>query len=324
MQRLIVVTVAAALGLTSAAHAQNWPAKPVRIIVPQTPGGGADTVGRTLAQYLSDALKSNVFVENRAGASGMIGSAIVAHADPDGYNFVISGMPSHVVGPASTPNPEYEPVKDFTHVAYIGGAPLVLVAHPSLGVKSLRELVTPAKSSKDAITYGSPGVGSLGNLVGEYLATNAKIHLAHIPYKGGSQAVSDLIAGHVKLGVMSLTPTGPQIRAGKLVPLAVTSAKRLPDYPDVPTMKELGYNDLVAIAWWAFSGPAHLPDAIVRKLHDLINNAIASPDVRKHLERENMEIEAMSQEEVTRFIASEGKKWGPIAKAAFSAPKRAK
>jgi tripartite-type tricarboxylate transporter receptor subunit TctC len=319
MKRLIVLTAAATMAALSCTHsyAQGWPTKPVRIVVPQSPGGGADTVGRLIAQYLSDALHQNFFVENRPGASGMIGSAVVAHTDPDGYNFVIAGMPSHVVGPAASANPEYDPVKDFTHVAYVGGAPLVLAAHPSLGVKSIKDLIALAK--KDTINYGTPGVGSLGNLLGEYLAKKAKIKLVNIPYKGGSKVVSDLLAGHVKIGITSLTPTASLIRAGKLVPLAVTSSKRLAKYPTVPTLKELGYNDLVAIAWWTISGPAHLPNKITGKMHDIVNQAIETSTIRQRLERLNMIIEAMSQEDAARLVVSEGKKWGPIARSILAA-----
>lgn len=321
MQRLAALALAlAAVVVGGAAHAQGWPSKPVRIIVPVAPGGGADTVGRLLAEYLGRDLNQNFYVENRVGASGMVGSAMVAHAPPDGYNFVISGMPSHAVAPAVAAKPEFDPVKDFTHIAYVGGAPVIMVAHPSLGVKSVKELLALARSRTDPIDYGSPGAGSLGNLTAEYFARKANIALEQIPYKGGSQAVADLIGGHVKLGLMSLTPVAPHIQAGALIPLAVTSARRLAALPDVPTFKELGYDDLVAIAWWSFSGPAHLPDQITQTLHDLIAKALTASGARARLQREGMLLEAMSQPEVARFVASEVAKWGPIARQALNVP----
>jgi tripartite-type tricarboxylate transporter receptor subunit TctC len=318
----VALLAVAAVALAAPAHAQDWPSKPVRVVVPVAPGGGADTVGRVLADYLGRALNQKFFVENRVGASGMVGSAMVAHAEPDGYNFVISGMPSHAVAPAVTAKPEFDPVKDFTHIAYVGGAPVVLVANPTLGVKSVKDLLALARSRADAIDYASPGVGSLGNLTAEYLAQKENIRLEQIPYKGGSLAVADMVGGHVKLGLMSLTPVGPHIQAGTLVPLAVTSARRLSDLPDVPTFKELGYDDLVAIAWWSFSGPAGLPQPIVQKVHDLIGQALAVSGTRARLQREGMLLESMSQPEVARFIASEVAKWGPIARKALAAPKR--
>jgi tripartite-type tricarboxylate transporter receptor subunit TctC len=322
MKPAAVLLAVAAVTFATPARAQVWPSKPVRIVVPVAPGGGADTVGRLLADYLGRALNEKFYVENRVGASGMVGSAMVAHAAPDGYNFVISGMPSHAVAPAVAARPEFDPVKDFTHIAYVGGAPVVLVANPTLGVKSVKDLLALARSRTDAIAYASPGVGSLGNLTAEYLAQKENIRLEQIPYKGGSLAVADMIGGHVKLGLMSLTPVGPHIQAGKLVPLAVTSARRLNDLPNVPTFKELGFDDLVAIAWWSFSGPAGLPQPIVQKVHDLIGEALATSGTRSRLQREGMLLESMSQPEVARFIASEVAKWGPIARKALATPKR--
>ena len=167
----------------------------MRIVVPWPPGGSADTIGRILAEHLGNAFAQSVVVENRPGASGMVGSAAVAHSDPDGTTFVISGIPSHVVAPATSAHPPFDPVKDFTHIAYVGGAPIVITAHASLGVKSLAELVAlPRRGGGSAMGYVSPGVGSLGHMVGEYLARKDDIRLEHIPYKGGVQAVTDLIA----------------------------------------------------------------------------------------------------------------------------------
>lgn len=306
--------------LPSNAQAQSWPNKPVRIVVPQSAGGGADSVGRLIAQHLSKTLKANFFVENRGGASGMIGSAMVASAPPDGYNFVISGMPSHIVGPASKANPEYDPVSDFTHVAHVGGAPLVFLAHPSLNVKSMKELTELARHT--TLSYGTPGVGSLGHLVGEYLALKGGLKLTNIPYKGGSTMTSDLIAGHIKLGISSLSPASPLIKARKVVPLAVTSAARLKGYPSVPTLREHGLDELVAVAWWMVSGPPKLPNEITLRMHDAVNEALQDSNLRAALLRQGMEIEPMSQADAARFLAREYKRWSPIARAALSGKKK--
>jgi tripartite-type tricarboxylate transporter receptor subunit TctC len=300
------------------AHAQDWPTRPVRIVVPFGPGGSADTLGRIVAERLSDSLKQNFVVENRGGAGGLIGSAQVANADPDGYTFVISGIASHVIAPAINANAGFDPIKSFTHVAYLGGPPIVLIAHPSLGAHSLKDLVAKAKTSGEARGYVSPGSGTLGNLVAEYWARKEGIRLEHIPYKGAAQAVTDLIAGHVKLGSMTWTTAHAQIRAKNVVPIAVSSAKRIPDFPDVPTFKELGYDDLIATTWFSFSGPADLPKDIVNKANQEIIKALDTPDVRKKLDQEAMETEKMPPEAFTRFVESEIGRWGPIAKEAMS------
>jgi tripartite-type tricarboxylate transporter receptor subunit TctC len=305
--------VAAGLGLGHAV-AQEWPARPVRIVAPFAAGGSADTLGRIVAERLSEALKQNFYVENRGGAGGLIGSAQVANAEPDGYTFVISGIASHVIAPAINPSAGFDPIKSFSHVAYIGGPPIVVIAHPSLGVKSLKDLVAKAKTSADARGYVSPGAGTLGNLVAEYWGRKEGIQVGHIPYKGAAQAVTDLIAGHVKVGSMTWTTAHAQIRAGNVVPLAVSSARRIPEFPDVPTFKELGYDDLIATTWFSFSGPADVPKDIVQRLNQEIITALATPEVRKKLDQEAIETEKMSPEAFTKFVESEIGRWGPIAK----------
>jgi tripartite-type tricarboxylate transporter receptor subunit TctC len=298
---------------------QAWPGKPMRIVVPWPPGGSADMIGRLLAEHLGNAFAQSVMVENRPGASGMVGSAAVAHSDPDGTTFVISGIPSHVVAPATSANAPFDPMKDFTHIAYVGGAPIVITAHASLGVKSLAELVALARRSGKALGYVSPGVGSLGHMVGEYLARKDEIRLDHIPYKGGVQAVTDLIAGHVKVGAMTWTTTRPHIRTGTLSALAVSSARRFHDDTDLPTLQELGYGELVTTTWWSFSGPAKLPPDMVQRLNQEINKALDAPDVRRKLEQEAIVTEKMSPAQFTRFVETEIGRWGPLAKAAIGA-----
>ena len=314
-------TIAQVAGAQPLAQAPGptWPSKAKRIVVPWPPGGSADMIGRILAEHLGNAFGQSVVVENRPGASGMVGSAAVAHADPDGSTFVISGIPSHVVAPATSANAPFDPVKDFTHIAYVGGAPIVITTHASLGVRSLSELVASARRSGNALGYVSPGVGSLGHMVGEYLARKDAIRLEHIPYKGGVQAVTDLIAGHVKVGAMTWTTTRPHIRAGTLTALAVSSARRFADDPGLPTLQELGYGELVTTTWWSFSGPAKLPPDMVQRLNQEINKALDAPDVRRKLEQEAIVTEKMSPAQFTRFVETEIGKWGPLAKAAIGA-----
>src|SRR5262245_48323761 len=317
-----LAVVCALVAMAEQPHAQAVaplsPSKPVRIVVPWPPGGSADLIGRMLAEHLSNAFAQSVLVENRPGASGMVGSAAVAHADPDGATFVISGIPSHVIAPATSANAPFDPVKDFTHIAYIGGAPIVITAHASLAVTSLPQLVALTRDRGQAIGYVSPGVGSLGQMVGEHLARKDGIRLEHIPYKGGVQAVTDLVAGHVKIGAMTLTTSSPHVRAGTLVALAVSSGARLAQYPDLPTLKELGYDELVTTTWWSFSGPAKLPADLVQRLNAEVNKAIDSAEARRRLEQEAIVSEKMSPAQFTRFVESEIAKWGPLARAAIS------
>jgi tripartite-type tricarboxylate transporter receptor subunit TctC len=317
MKRLIL-SIAAVVALATPLLAQaNWPTRPVKLVVPFAAGGSADTLGRSFGEQLTSALGQQVVIENQGAAGGLVGSAAVARAQPDGYTFVVSGIASHVIAPSTNPNPGFDPMKDFTHVAYFGGPPIVMVAHPSLGVKSLKDLLELAKKSKEPLGYVSPGAGTLGNLVAEFWADKEKVQLEHIPYKGASQALNDLIGGHVKLGSMTFTTASSQIRAGNVVPLAVSSANRLKEFPDLPTFKELGYPDMVATTWFSMSGPKGLPADIVHKVNAAVDKAKDSPDVQKRMALEGMETEKMSSQEFTKFVADELGKWGPVAKTTF-------
>jgi tripartite-type tricarboxylate transporter receptor subunit TctC len=318
----LVIAAIGALSLTPAAPAaaQDWPHKPVRIVAPFAPGGSADTLGRIAAEQLGEAIKGGQFVvENRPGAGGLLGSAAVANADPDGYTFVVSGIASHVLGPIANPNAGFDPIKSFAHVAYFGGPPNVIIVHPSLGVKSLKELLELMKKSKDGTSYVSPGPGTLGQLLMEAWAQKEKLKVEHIPYKGAGQAITDLIAGHVKVGSMTWTTASAQIAGGKVVPLAVSSDKRLPDFPDVPTLKELGYPDLVAITWFSLSAPANTPKDIVDRVNQEVVKFMRKPEVQKRLEHEEIDTIPMSPEEFTKFVEAEIQRWGPVAKAVGAA-----
>jgi tripartite-type tricarboxylate transporter receptor subunit TctC len=317
MKRLIL-SIAAVVALATPLLAQaNWPTRPVKLVVPFAAGGSADTLGRSFGEQLTTALGQQVVIENQGAAGGLVGSAAVARAQSDGYTFVVSGIASHVIAPSTNPNPGFDPMKDFTHVAYFGGPPIVMVAHPSLGVKSLKDLLELAKKSKEPLGYVSPGAGTLGNLVAEFWADKEKIKLDHIPYKGASQALNDLIGGHVKLGSMTFTTASSQIRAGNVVPLAVSSANRLKEFPDLPTFKELGYPDMVATTWFSMSGPKGLPADILQKVNAAVDKAKDSADVQKRMALEGMETEKMSPEDFTKFVGAELGKWGPVAKTTF-------
>jgi tripartite-type tricarboxylate transporter receptor subunit TctC len=321
--RMLAVAVLMCCGAwTGPAPAQPWPSKPIKLVVPWPAGGSADLLGRMVADHLSGALKQIVVVENRPGAAGMIGSLAVARADADGATLVLSGIPSHVIAPATTATPEYDGVKDFTHIAYLGGAPIVLAAHASLNVISLNDLIAMGRTAPVPISYVSPGVGSLGHIHAEYLAQRERVRLQHIPYRGGAQAAQDFIAGHVKLGAMTWTTTRAQVQAGKIVPLAVSSSRRQPDFPDMQTFKDLGYDELTTSTWWSISGPPGLSAEIVRRLNREIRTMLKLPGVQARLVKETIETEDMSPAELTAFVAAEIKKWGPVAAAAVASEKK--
>ncbi len=250
-----------------AAGAQAWPERPVRIVVPFSAGGAADTFGRFYADALGAAFGKQFYVENRVGAGGLIATADVARAAPDGYTLMVSGIPTHVLGPAMNKTIGFDPMRDFSHIAFFGGAPNAFVVHPAFGVRSFGEFMARAKSDSAGVEYVSAGVGTVGNWVAEYLAAKTGIKLTHVAYKGGANAVLDLIAGTVKVGMLTYSSVSEQIRAGALVPLVVTASARLPQMPDVPTFRELGYPELVATTWFALSGPAGLPPDMVARLN---------------------------------------------------------
>ena len=296
------------------ATAADWPVKPVRVIVPFAAGGAADAQGRLYADALSAAFGKQFVLENRTGGGGLIAAEAVARAAPDGYTLLVSGIPIQVLGPAMNRNVGYDPMRDFTHIAYFGGTPNVLVTHPSLGPKSYRELVALARGQADSIDYVSAGVGTMGNWVAEYLAAAEHIRLTHVAYKGGAAALLDLLAGHVKVGMLSWSSVAEHIRAGALVPLAVTSAQRVPYLPDLPTLRELGYPDFVATTWFSLSGPAGLAPDIVERINREVVKAMERPQVKRQIEQDAIETAPMTAAEVTRFSQSEIDRWTPLIK----------
>jgi tripartite-type tricarboxylate transporter receptor subunit TctC len=304
MRRLL-----AGLLFVFALHAHAWPDHPVRIIVPFAPGGSADTLGRLVAQHL----KGTFVVENRAGAGGVVGSETVARAQPDGYTLVISGIASHAIAPALPQGTPYDPVKDFTHIALFGGPPAVLAVNPSLEAKDLREFVNLAKTR--TLSYGSPGNGTQGQLVAELFKRRAGIELQHVPYKGASGAVTDLIAGHIPVVSTTLTTAASQIRAGRARGLAISAPMRLADFPGIPTFAELGYPDLVATVWFSLSGPANLPADIVERLNAEVNRALDLPEVRERLKPEGIVPQRLTAKEFTAFVADEARRWAPVVRA---------
>jgi tripartite-type tricarboxylate transporter receptor subunit TctC len=295
-----------------ASAAQSWPSRPIALLVPFPAGGNSDSLIRTISDPMSKALGQTLIIDNRGGGGGLIATQAAARAAPDGYTFVVSSLATQVILPAVNKAADYDSMRDFTHIAYIGGPPLILLVHASTGIKAFKEFAAWAKTQDQG--YVSPGVGSLGHLVVEYLARKAALRLDHVPYRGGNLAMNDLIAGHVKVGGIALTSAGPHIRAGAVTPLAVTSAERVPEFPDVPTMKELGFPDLVATTWAAISGPAGVSPVIVDRLNHTVIAALATDGARKRLNQEAVATEPYSPQQFTRFVQSEIDKWQPVAR----------
>ena len=313
-----VLALLCANGLTHA-QAQNWPSKPVRVIAPFLPGGSADTLGRLVSAKLSEALGQNFVVENRAGAGGVVGSEIVAKSAPDGYTLLVSGAASHVVAPVIS-KVSYDPLKDFTHIALIGGPPAVLAVHPSLPARDLRSFIALAKAKPGRLTYGSPGNGTQGHLVAELFKRATGIDIRHVPYKGASVAVIDVVAGYVDSLSTTLTTAGSQIRSGRLRALALSSSERLSEYSYVPTYRELGFPQLVATVWFSISGPAGMPADIVNRLNGEIRRVLQLPDVAERLQSDGIESGNLDPQAFSAFVAQEIKRWSPIIRASGAHP----
>jgi tripartite-type tricarboxylate transporter receptor subunit TctC len=307
---LSLLSVGAAV--PAAVQAQEWPTKPITLLVPFPAGGNSDSLIRSINDPLSKGLGQNLIIDNRGGAGGLIATQAAARAAPDGYTFVVSSLATQVILPAVNKNADYDSMRDFTHIAYIGGPPLILIVHASTGIKSFKDFVAWAKTQEQG--YVSPGVGSLGHLAVAYLARKEGLKLEHIPYRGGNLAMNDLIAGHVKVGGIALTSAGAHVRAGTVTPIAVTSAQRVREFPDVPTLNELGFPDLVATTWAAISVPAGIRADIVDRLNREVIRALATDVARKRLEQDSVATEPYSPQQFTQFIQREIDKWQPVAR----------
>ena len=295
------------------ALAQTYPSKPVRMIVPFPAGGPADLVARLLSSKLPETWGQPLVIENRGGACGNIGTAAVARAAPDGYTILLttSGLMSN---PSLYKDTGFDPVRDFAPVTVVGNSATIVVRHPSLaGVNTMHDIEQLARTSK--VDFATPGIGLAGHLAGELFKTLAKVDMQAVPYAGAAPAMAAVLAGQVKLGFMAAPPTLPQIRAGKLVAIAVTSPKRLAALPDVPTVAESGYPGFQVDNMYGVLAPHGTPPEAVRKLHDDIVRAVRQPEARKVLEAATIEVIANTPEEFADYIKSETTKWAQVVKA---------
>jgi tripartite-type tricarboxylate transporter receptor subunit TctC len=307
--------------LATPVFAQNWPDRPVRIIVPFGAGGSADTLARVVADHLSTTFKQQFVVDNRPGAGGVIGAQAIASAPPDGTIIGVTNLSILSLVPVINPSVTYHPLNDFTHIAYVAGAPVALAATPAIGVRTLPAFIDYANKLGRPITFASSGVGSDGHLMGEAIALATKIKVEHVPYRSTSQALTDVVAGHVAFSTLTLSSTAQFLRAGTLTGIAVSSPERMPDNPDIPTFKELGYPELVGTTWFSLSGPANLPVDIVRRLNAEIARIVALPEVQARLRRDGFIAQPMSPADFTTFVGDENKRWKPLIEAAGLAGK---
>jgi tripartite-type tricarboxylate transporter receptor subunit TctC len=300
------------LALTAAAAAQDYPTKPVRLIIPFPPGGSNDVVGRMIATQLGEHLGKQVVVDNRAGAGGVVGTELAANAPKDGYTLQIVSI-AHAVNPWLYKLP-YDPIKSFTPISILASGPNVLAVNPSLPVNSVKELVALAKQKPGELQYASAGVGSFQHLGGELFKLEAGVNMLHVPFKGGGPAMIDVVGGHTKLLFSSLVQTTPHIRSGKLKALGTGGSKRSPVLPDVPTIAEAGVPTYEAVNWWGLVAPAGTPQAVIERLHKAVQEVQNSAEVQKQFASEGAEIVRMSSAEFGTFMEKEMAKWGRVVK----------
>ena len=317
IRRSILAAAVIAVATPLAAHAA-WPEKPIRIVVTFASGGASDIVARVIPEPLAKALGQAVIVDNKPGAGGTIGGADVARAAPDGYTLMLSNSTPTSIGPFTVPKLPYDPVKQFTHVAMLGVAPVLLMANPKTGPATLKDL--PKAAAAPGYTFGSGGPGSIGHIVGEMAKGAMKIQMTHVPYRGGAPMTTDLIAGQIPVGIDVITAFVPMVKAGQIRALAVTTRVRSPLLPDVPTVVELGLPELVAENYFGVSGPAGLPKDVTDRLGKALADIVADPAIVKRFEELGLTTVKMGSADFTQFVARQVADWGPAIKAADIKP----
>jgi tripartite-type tricarboxylate transporter receptor subunit TctC len=305
----VAVCAASALMLAPApGRAADWPSRPIRLVAPFGPGGAADKFARVLADYLPAALGQSVVVENRSGGGGVVGAAQVARAEPDGYTLLISSLASQAIAPALSNNPGFDPVHDFTHIAYLGGPPIGWVVTPSTGLRSVADVIVAARTGK-LPGYATSGIGTLGHLVAEAVMLQSGVRMSHIPYN--TAALPDVIAGHVPLDSYAWSSVVGVVQAGTLRGIAVSTASRQPDFPDVPTFREQGF-DIAASTWFALSGPPRLPNEIVARLNREVYRVMELPEVRQRFAYDAIGFRAMTPAELNLLFETEVDRWSRV------------
>ena len=316
MKIFMHLALAAVATSAASAAAQQYPTRPVRMIVGFAPGGGTDIVARVIGQKLSEWWGQQVIVENRAGATGTIGADFVAKAQPDGYTLLMGHVNSNAIAPSAFRKLPYDALKDFASVAYVGYVPNVLVVHPSIPAKSVKELIAIARAKPGELPCASSGTGSTQHLALELFMTLTGTKIIHVPYKGSGQAIIDLVAGQVAMNFDTMPPVIDHIKRGSLRALAVTTPKRAAQLPDIPTLEETGLKGFEMTNWYGVVAPAGTPREIVTRLNADINKAMQEPTVRKRLVEVGTEVGGGSTESFDAFIRSEIAKYTKLVKTA--------
>ena len=314
MSRILLSLFAATTIFSSgSALAQAWPSKPVSIVVTFSPGGSSDIVARLLQAPLQAALGQPVLIDNKPGGGGVIGAVAVAKAAPDGYTLLLSNSAPISISSAMMTDKTYDPVKSFTHVAYIGSVANVFVVNPSVEARTMGELIAWIRAQPNPVNYGLGGIGSIGHIVGETLKKSENLRMEHVGYKGSSPMHADLMGGTIKLAIDTLPQNVPLMKDGKLRAIAVTSPTRAPLAPDVPSVLELKMPNLVAENFLGYSGPAGLPAPVVARLHDAVAKSLADPVIVKRMEDLGVHGRAMTSAEFTKFVEKQVADWaGPV------------
>jgi tripartite-type tricarboxylate transporter receptor subunit TctC len=309
----LILGLSSSLGWPQFAQAQSWPNKPIKFIVPYPPGGGTDVIARIMQEPLSQALGQQIIIDNRGGAGGSIGTDIAAKSPSDGYT-VLFTLSSHTINPAIYPKLAFDTEKDFLPVSLVASLPQILVANPDFPAKSVKDVIQMAKAKPDAVSYASVGNGSPGHLAGAMMAGSAGVNMMHIPYRGGGPAITDVIAGQVPLLWVSIPAAANYVKTGKLKALAVSTVKRSPVFPDVPTMAELGFKDYEVDSWYAMFVPAGTPQAIVDVLNKATIKVLADPAVKEKLIAQGAEAVGSTPAQLGAIVKTELVKWKKVTK----------
>jgi len=310
--KFTLLTCVAAVLLPFAATAQTYPSKPIRLLVPFAPGGTTDVIARLVGQKLTESLGQQIVIDNRPGANGNLGTEIAVKSPADGYTLVMSYDGTMAINPSIYKKLPFDPQKDLAPVASVAQVPLLMVVHPGVAATNVREFVALARASPGRINYSSAGHGSAGHLTGELFRARAGIDIVHVNYKGGGQAVQDLLGGQIQMLMTGLATVEGHLKGGKLRALAFTSAKRVPGAPDVPTLTESGYPGLEVLSWYGILAPAGTPQEIVRKLNADINRILQSPEVRERLTALGTEPTGGTPEQFAETIKADTARWAKV------------
>jgi tripartite-type tricarboxylate transporter receptor subunit TctC len=316
LKHAVLFALAALAAAPAVSTAQSYPTKPIRLIVPFPPGGGVDFIGRIVGQKLTERLGQQVAIDNRAGANGIVGLEALKSSAPDGYTIAAASAGPLAVNPFIYAKLPHDVLRDFTHIANMVNFPLLLVAHPSLPVKNVKELIALARSKPGQVSYSSPGAGNSAHLAAELFNSMAKTKILHVPYKGTAPAVVAVLSGEAQLTYSSIPSILPHVKSGRVRAIGVGNAQRVPSLPEFPTISEAGLPGFEAYAWGGMIGPANMPPAIVQRLSREINEVLKQKDVAERMLAEGTIPTPSTPEEFTAYIRAELKKWGDVVKMA--------